>query len=77
MELKEREKYVVVKKAQLDDLINAFNATLDFVWIVKCAKCGTMHAGNYCCPKCGSDPDKIGSCQPDLNVIGFPYSAIK
>lgn len=66
------DKYLIVEKAQLDDLMAAYNATTPFVHIIKCGKCGTMHADCYHCPECGSDPEDAGSLAPDLNMRTLP-----
>ena len=64
--------HVIVEKAQLDDLLAAYNATTQFVHIIKCGKCGTMHSDCFICPKCGSDPEDVGSAAPDLGIRTIP-----
>lgn len=74
------DKYVIVEKKQLDDLVGAYNAAAEeaaysaarFVRIVKCASCGTFHPDKYICPECGADPEDVGSEVPDLNIRILP-----
>lgn len=66
------DKYVIVEKRQLDDLMGAYNVAAGFMRIVKCANCGTFHQDSYICPECGADPDEAGSEVPDLNIRILP-----
>lgn len=66
------DKYVIVEKKQLDDLMGAYNAAAEFMRIVKCARCGTFHPDGYICPECGADPEALGSDVPDLNIRILP-----